>query len=243
MRHCLYQTEIFHRRSDPEHHFTQTATYAYLDLDYLHELASLSPLLGVEGHRPIRWSRRDYLGNVNVPLKEAVIDLVSPRIARESISKVCMLASLRTLGWCFNPIAVYWCFNDREEVLAQVLSVTNTPWHEQHHYVLTPPSGGALNWEFDKELHVSPYFPMDMKYHVRSSIPADDVRFNLDVMDSAGNLALQAGLKGLKRRITHRSLTKLLLSTPTQKTSFGIYKNAAKLKAKGARFVAHPQSH
>ena len=47
-----------------------------------------------------------------------------------------MLANLRTWGWCFNPIVIFWCFDTYGRPVAQVLGVTNTPWHEYHNYVL-----------------------------------------------------------------------------------------------------------
>ena len=48
-----------------------------------------------------------------------------------------LLAHLRTFGWLFNPLTVYYCWSaDGAALDALVLEVTNTPWGERHWYVI-----------------------------------------------------------------------------------------------------------
>ena len=66
-------------------------------------------------------------------------------------------------GWLFNPITIYWCdARDGSDDIV-VLEVTNTPWHERHWYVLDAHHAGP----FAKELHVSPFLPMDLTYRLQ----------------------------------------------------------------------------
>ena len=56
------------------------------------------------------WFRRaDFLGDPTVPLDEAVRDLVEERTGRRPTGPVALLANLRTWGWLFNPISLYFC--------------------------------------------------------------------------------------------------------------------------------------
>jgi len=53
--------------------------------------------------------------------------------------------------------------------------VTNTPWNERHHYVLDlqdQQQARRFESRHHKELHVSPFFTMDMEYRWRLSEPA-----------------------------------------------------------------------
>jgi DUF1365 family protein len=213
------------------------------DLDHLDELNAISPLLGFERHRPIRFCRGDYLGDSEISLKDAVLALVEERIGLRPTGKVLMLANLRTLGWCFNPIVSYWCFNEDGSAVAQVLSVTNTPWHEHHAYVLTWKPVDSQPWEFPKTLHVSPFYPMELTYRFSSGLPESTLRFSLDLLDAKGRLTFSATLVGHRVPLSTRSLLRLLWVSPTQKVSLSIYAHAARLRAKGTRFVPHPKQH
>ena len=58
------------------------------------------------------------------------------RLGRRPTGPVFLLAHLRTFGWSFNPVAVYYCWQpDGRALDAVVLEVTNTPWGERHWYV------------------------------------------------------------------------------------------------------------
>ena len=50
----------------------------------------------------------------------------------------------RYFGFRFNPASFYYCFDEAERRLEQVVvEVTNTPWLERHCYVLEPGEGAG----------------------------------------------------------------------------------------------------
>ena len=66
-----------------------------------------------------------------------------------------------------------------------VAEITNTPWKERHAYVLPVARGQRARracWQlqFDKEFHVSPFMPMDMRYDWRFTAPGDDLRVHME---------------------------------------------------------------
>ena len=141
-----------------------------------------------------------------------------------------MLTHLRTLGHCFNPVSFYYCFAaDGETLEAVVAEVTNTPWGERHAYVV----GGEL----EKELHVSPFMPMDQRYTVRAPAPGETLSVHIESRQD-GSVAFDATL-GLKRRpLTPRSLLRPL--APTLRMLALIYGHAVALKLKGVPVQPHP---
>ena len=92
--------------------------------------------------------------------------------------RVAILTNLRSLGWNFNPISLYF-FYDGEHIVNAVAEVTNTPWLERHLYVLGPP--GAV--EFAKAHHVSPFLEMAGRYRLTYFKPNDRFRLSMKLFD------------------------------------------------------------
>ena len=187
---------------------------AYLDLDELPEL------LGgrLVRRRPglVRFRRRDYLGDPSVPLADAVRDIVG-----EPVPKIRVLTNLRTLGHCFNPVSLYYCFDDGEHLEAVVAEVTNTPWGERHAYVLD-----GRRTEHDKAMRVSPFMGMDQRYTVSVAPPGPTISVHIESRENDGK-AFDATLN-LRRRAFRASLGAL-------RTLPLIYGHAAVLRTKGVR--------
>jgi DUF1365 family protein len=169
---CIYEGVIRHRRLEPRREFTHRLALAYLDLE------ELPRLLGgwLVSRRPglVRFRRHDYLGDPAVPLDRAVRELVSQRTGERPEGPIRLLTHPRSFGHCFNPVSFYYCFDPAgKRVQAVVAEVTNTPWGERHAYVLGAghASGGVLNAQFEKAMHVSPFMGMDHRYQVRASTP------------------------------------------------------------------------
>ena len=91
---------------------------------------------------------------------------------------VAMLGHVRTWGWLFNPLTLYYCFDPSGRTVEwTVLEVSNTPWHERCSYVVGPPGEHC----FAKAMHVSPFLPAQGVYTLRYSAPEEEIRVSLDV--------------------------------------------------------------
>ena len=240
MRSALYEgTVVHHRRSTVDHRFSYPIALPLVDLDEIDELARLHPLWSVDRHNVVSLWRRDYLPDRKGPLKEVVHDLVEERLGRRPAGPVAMLAHARTWGWLFNPIALYYCFNEEAaRVEALVAEVTNTPWHERHVYVVGEPG----RHRFPKEMHVSPFFDMDMDYELAYAEPRD--RLSLSMRAVRGDEVLfGAGLRLQRREADRRTLGRLVWHHrfTTARVSAGIYREALALWRAGTPVVPHPR--
>jgi DUF1365 family protein len=190
----------------------------------------------------VSFRRKDFLGDPAVPLATAVRDVVETRTGRRPTGPVRMLAHVRTWGWVFNPIAIYFCMDESgTRVETHVLDVTNTPWHEHHAYVV---DGGEGEHRFAKELHVSPFFGMDHQYRLQSSQPGDRLEVRLALLDGS-DVVFNASLALRRRAVTRASLGRVLWRYPllTLRVSTGIYGQALRLLARGATLHPHPERH
>jgi DUF1365 family protein len=103
-----------------------------------------------------------------------------------------LLTHLTYFGYCFNPISIYY---QLREVVAGatttaidniVVEVSNTPWIEQHNYVLHESiettevrrdvdGQGSVQALWNKEFHVSPFMEMDYRYDFTFSEPREEL--------------------------------------------------------------------
>jgi hypothetical protein len=201
----------------------------------------------------MRFHRDDYLPSAAPTVQDAVAEAVAA--AGGSVrGPVAMLGHVRTWGWLFNPLALFYCFDPTgREVEWTVLEVSNTPWHERHAYVVGPPGAHT----FAKAMHVSPFLPVQATYALRYSPPGESIRVGLDVAapqppspygrghepECATAAPWLSASMALRRKPLNRAgLARLLWSYPlmTTRVSSGIYAQAARLAARGAPLHRHP---
>jgi uncharacterized protein len=245
MHSAIYQGFVRHRRFQPHtHRFSYRVFMMYLDLDELDQVLALSPLWSRARFRPARFQRSDFLGDPEVPLKQAVCDRIHAQTGIRHEGSVRLLANLRYFGFNINPIACYYCFDRQESLRFIVAEVTNTPWGERQSYVLRcDPQQRFQRIEFDKQMHVSPFNPMDMRYRWCSNRPQKMLTLNLETeCDSETHVDATMALR--RREITSGALAKVLLQYPwmTGKVAFAIYWQALKLWFKRNPIYDHPRS-
>jgi DUF1365 family protein len=240
---CIYEGTIRHRRFEPRREFSHRLALAYLDLDELPGL--LDGRLVARRPGPVRFRRRDYLGDPAVPLDRAVRDLVTDQTGARPTGPIRLLTHLRSFGHCFNPVSFYYCLDPSgERVQALVAEVTNTPWGERHAYVLGAEYGGrgVLDGQFEKALHVSPFMGMDHRYQARASAPAQTLSVHI-ASSRAGAIVFDATLALRRRELTRASMAAITARYPlaTVRVLALIYAHAVGLKLAGVPVHRHRQ--
>jgi DUF1365 family protein len=147
----------------------------------------------------------------------------------------------------FNPITLLLAWDtDTSLPVAAVLEVTNTPWKERHRYAvaLQPDDRGALTARVTKALHVSPFLDEAFEYVVR--VTDDDDHFGLAinvVRPGSDQPVLTTALQVVRTPASRTALARSLATrvVPTQRVSFGIHAQAARLWAKRVPIVVHPR--
>lgn len=248
VRHsALYEGRVEHRRVGPRPHaFRNRVFLTYLDLDEADEICDRRWLWSRKRPNLVWFRRADYLGPREVPLREAVLDRVEAELGRRPDGAVRMLTHLRTLGYVFNPVTFYYCFDDGENLEAVVAEITNTPWKERHAYVLDArnseaEAGSGHAWRFAKQFHVSPFFGMDQDYRWRFQEPGASLDVHMTNLEQ-GRPVFTAGLRLERRPLTALRLASALVRHPflTFLVPLAIYWHAARLWAKRTPFFTHP---
>jgi DUF1365 family protein len=196
---------------------------------------SFSKLNGSRLPRLLRPRTSKYLS------RENLAELLSGQIPSSALerSDIWLLTQPSLIGRSFNPVSFYFVF-DAEACLAVVATITNTPWGEEHSYVLT--NAGNMTWELDKDFHVSPFMPMDMRYRWHFELVDDRILITMQLLEE-GQSVFSAALH-LRPAPKSRWLpVRLKCRYPLQNilTVVRIYWQAGLLKLRGATFHAHPK--
>ena len=190
---------------------------------------------------PAWFRRRDHLGDPRVGLADAARDLVQERTGARPRGPVRLLTHLRYFGYCINPVSFYYCLDAAgEHVETVVAHVTNTPWGEQHSYVMPVRaredhgSTSVLRQTLPKELHVSPFMGLDHTYDWRLTEPARTLSVHIESARH-GEVMFDATLSLTRREISRRSLATALMRHPcmTAGVAARIYGHAGRAADQG----------
>jgi len=227
---AIYSGTVAHaRRGARSHAFSYRMYMLYLDLDEL-------PGLALRSYR-----RSDFLGDPSRDLAGEVRDRVAAALGFRPEGPVRLLTHVRSLGYVFNPVSFYYCFDrDGETLRAVVAEITNTPWGERHAYVIPAGGDGAVSI-FEKAFHVSPFYPMEQTYRWDLSRPADSLRVDMASLEK-GQEVFRATLAMRREAWSPAALRRATLLQPLMawKVHAAIYWQALRLWVKGVPFHVHP---
>jgi DUF1365 family protein len=248
MNSALYFGSVRHRRYTPKAHaFRYRSFMVYLDLDELDVVFRKFWFWSV-GRPNLAWFKRsDYIGGHEAPIRDTLEKVILAEGGSRPAGPIRVLTQLRTFGYCFNPVSFYYCFDPTgTKVETIVAEITNTPWQERKCYVLTRPKGEpttpSFRFQFNKTFHVSPFFPMAMRYDWRFTQPDTALTVHMENLKE-GVRCFDATLNLKRSPIDSWHLARALCLYPlmTFKVILAIHFEALRLWLKRVPVFDHPQ--
>lgn len=246
MRSSIYRGSIYHKRfSHGEHTFRYQLDYAFIDLDEIDEVFGLSSLWSANKPNLVSFQRQDYLPGECENLRDEVIHRIKSLGGGVFSGKVFLLSTLRSLGYCMNPISLFYCYEEDEQGAEQgnklryvLAEVHNTPWDERHLYLLEGPD---FKVPMAKTFHVSPFMPMDTTYHWQISDPDTNLSVAINVSRETQPL-FTASIALTRHVLTKGNVTQMIGIQIRQafRTITAIYIQAARLWLKKVPLYGHP---
>jgi hypothetical protein len=219
------------------------------DLEALDSLFAKSKYWSRERLNYISFKRKDYIQTdigVKQSIKSAVQEKIKQQTGEDFDGRIMLFSHPRYLGFVINPVSFYFCYIGNK--LVHIVSeINNTPWDERFTYVLTPENTPQstnsyfLEFDFDKNFHVSPFMPMDMQYRWRFSLQPNKINIHMALLQQ-GEKIFDATMQGEQQEFTKQSMRSLPFAYPLQTLLVAgrIYWNALLLYLKGIRFHTHP---
>ena len=165
---AIYVGSVMHRRLRPRpHRFRYRAFWLLLDLDELDHLSASLRWFSYNRRNLFSLFDTDHGDGTATPLRrQAEAQLASAGIALPG-GRIALLCMPRTLGYSFNPLSIYFCYDADGRLSALIHQVHNT-FGERHSYVLAVE--GAQQTQHQrcrKKFYVSPFLDMDLTYDFR----------------------------------------------------------------------------
>ncbi len=221
-----FTTTIRHTRRTPfTRTFEHSSTFWLVDLDELPDHGVLA-----------RFEARDHLGSPQRTLRENVVAFLAEHDVSlgsgDRAGTILMAAQPRSLGYAFNPISVFWCFDDHGRQAGVVVEVHNT-YGDRHAYLVHPDEQGRART--DKAMYVSPFHGVDGTYDIAVPIPTDRLHVAVTLrehdQDSSDGAAspFSASLTGTRSDVPVRRTLGAALRGSLQIRAHGIWLWARRL--------------
>ena len=245
MDSAIYVGKLRHRRFEPVgHEFSYPVFMAFLDIDALPELMKASRFSSYNRWNWTSYYERDHFGDARETLRMRLQKDAAKQGLQLPNGQIFMLTHLRYFGYVFNPVSFYYCC-ERDGRLAMILSEVNNTFGESKNYWLTAdnelPNSKGKQYQTAKELHVSPFQPMELEYRWVFSEPGDQILAHMKTLDN-GKANFDATLQLERRPWQAKEIVRTLAAYPfmTLRVIAGIHWQALRLWLKGVPVHTHP---
>ena len=239
MTSSIYNGTVIHKRFKPKTHFFKYNVFSLLiDLSELDYLNNKIKFFSCNKFNLVSFYEKDH-GNRD---GSSLVSWVKKNLEDNNINtekvKIKLLCYPRILGYVFNPLSVFYIYNENEKLVSILYEVKNT-FGEQHTYIFKVDSDQNLyQHNCSKKFHVSPFIEMNCKYFFRLLKPGEKISVIIDQYQTDEKI-LYASQDGQRVDFNTQELIKSYLKHPlmTFKIISAIHFEAFKLWIKGIKFI------
>ncbi|MFI5148660.1 MAG: DUF1365 domain-containing protein [Bacteroidia bacterium] len=221
MNSCLYKARVMHHRLEPKkHRFHYNVYMFYLCLDELGELHKRFRLLSRNRFNLFNFKDSEHL---QLPREQpdkskTVREHINRYLAENGISpppsRIMLLTNLNTLGYNFNPVSFYICFDAQDRPLCSIAEISNT-FREMKPYLINAKEEGTERFQLNtpKYFYVSPFFDHDASFEFTVSIPSEKLNIKVDDIKDGRKIFIST-LTGEKKVLSDSTMLRYFFSIP-----------------------------
>jgi len=236
---CIYSGFVTHRRFKPKRHFFTYKTFSLLiDLKEIKNLSEKIKFFSYNRYNILSFYDLDHGPRDGSSLIKWAKEALTKAEINIGSGTIKLLCYPRFFGYVFNPLSIFYCYNENSQLKAILYEVKNT-FNEQHTYVFpASPHSNLILHKCDKKFYVSPFIEMKTFYNFRLLNPGKILSVFIRQRDKGGTL-LTACQVGKKIEMSGKNLLFQFLRHPLMsfKVILGIHFEALKLWIKGVKLV------
>ena len=234
MNSCIYNGEVNHIRFKPVKHSLNYKTFSlFIDLDEIEQLDKSISIFSHNKFNIFSFYNKDHGDRDGSCLRKWVISNLKKYKIEGNISKIKMLCYPRIFGYVFNPLSIFYCY-ENDKLKSIFYEVKNT-FNEQHTYIFKIKDGEEIKQKCKKKFYVSPFMDMETFYNFKLIDPNQRLSVMIKQTDAEGT-GLTATQTGDKKEFNFKQLLVNFFRYPlmTFKIISSIHYEALLLWKKGA---------
>lgn len=232
-----------HNRTEPkQHRFHYNVFMFCIDLDSLDKDCSETALMSRNRFNLFSFYDKDHLQLPGIDKSKKTREQLNQYLAQNGIQKmparVLLITNLRLLGYVFNPVSFYFCYDENDKPVCAVCEVQNT-FKEMKLYFLGKDrlSNDQFRMRVVKYFYVSPFIDHDAEFDFQLNLPGEKMNIRIDDYKENRRFFIST-LTGKKKELTSARLLGYFLRFPfiTLQIIILIHWNAMLLWFKKIRF-------
>ncbi len=246
MNSCLYKAKVMHHRLAPRvHRFHYDIFMFYLDLDEIDSIAGSLKFISRNRFNLFNFRDKDHLQlprknpDTSKNIRQHITDYLQSNGVIIGNGRIMVLTNLCTMGYQFNPVSFYFCYDEAGQAVCSIVEVCNTFLEMKPYFLGTDTrTGDQFKLNTAKYFYVSPFIDMDTNFDFDLQIPGEKLQVKIDDYDKEGRRFFISTLSGTKKKLTDATLLYYFFSFPfvTVKVITLIHWQALKLWAKKLPF-------
>ncbi|MCU0453866.1 MAG: DUF1365 domain-containing protein [Bacteroidetes bacterium] len=203
MNSCLYDGVVMHHRLRPlRNRFVYSVYMFYLDLDELDDLHRNFRFFSRNRFNLYSFRDADHLRITAGDLRANVVEYLRRNGVTADVGRIMLLTNVRVLGYVFNPVSFYYCYDRSGQPLCAVPEVGNT-FGEQKAYFMGADTRTEDGFRrvVPKMFYVSPFVDLDTTFEFHLRLPGDRLQAQVDDLQDGDRFFLSA-LTGVRKPLT-----------------------------------------
>ncbi len=192
MNSFLYRAKVMHNRMSPKkHRFHYNVFLFCLDIDRMEDDIKQLSLVSRNRFNLFSFYDRDHLevmgnrGQVASEKKINVREELNLFLKKSGVEKnparVLLVTNLRLLGYVFNPVSFYFCYDGNDNPICAIAEVQNT-FKEMKLFFLGKENfdGKQFHLRTKKYFYVSPFIDHDAEFDFNLELPTEKLNVRID---------------------------------------------------------------
>lgn len=219
---CLYKARVMHNRLAPKvHSFHYDIFMFYLDLDEIDNLHKKLRFMSRNKFNLFNFRDKDHLQlprqnpDTSKNTRQHIVNYLAINGVNIGNGRIMVLTNLCTLGYQFNPVSFYFCYDESGAPVCSVVEVCNT-FHEMKPYFLGADTrfDNSFKLNTEKYFYVSPFIDMDTNFDFNLQVPGEKLDIRIDDFDKQGDRFFISTLNGKRVPLTDAKLLYYFFSFP-----------------------------
>lgn len=212
---------MHHRLAPKVHKFHYDIFMFYLDLDEIDELSKKLKWMSRNAFNLFNFRDKDHLQfpaetpDQTKNTRQHITDYLAGKGIIIGKGRIMLLTNLCTLGYQFNPVSFYFCYDEDNKPVCSLVEICNT-FKEMKPYFLGAETREENRYKLNipKYFYVSPFIDMDTRFDFDLEIPDEKLRIKIDDYSKEGDRFFISTLSGERKPLTDKTLLFYFLSFP-----------------------------